>query len=262
MGTNSSTSHRSRSPNTPWPNRAEAAVRLLKAQLKITLNAIKAGTAPAPLKKVTYIQLAKAAATVRNQTVTYGGVTPLELAFGRRPADLIQLDVATPTQLTIDRNDEELTAIQITQLSKQAFQEARQSEDIRRDLAQNFRTSSKPLQVKDKVLYWQEDKPKIRSDGSKGEIKVISLEGSLVGLDPRTRLIKVNMTKVRKDETTRPAKPGIELLTPDEKESLQREQGGSAADSQKKGSSRPHPKPTSSRPVRIAGKSNPNPAVP
>ena len=79
---------------------------------------------------MTYRQLVKAAATVRNQTVTYAGVTPLELAFGR-PADLIQLDVATPTQLTIDRNEEEMTAIQIKQLSKQAFQEARQSEDIR-----------------------------------------------------------------------------------------------------------------------------------
>ena len=81
------------------------------------LSSIKAGAAPATLKKVTYRQLAKAAATVRNQTVTYGGVTPLELAFGRRPADLIQLDVATPTQLTIDRNEEEMTAIQIKQLS-------------------------------------------------------------------------------------------------------------------------------------------------
>ena len=193
-------------PNTPWPNRAEAAVRLLKAQLKIMLSSIKAGTAPATLKKVTYRQLVKAAATVRNQTVTYGGVTPLELAFGRRPADLIQLDGATPTQLTIDRNEEELTAIQIKQLPKQAFQEARQSEDIRRDLAQNLRMSSKPLQVKDKVFYWQEDKSKIRSDGSKGGIllkgKVISIEGA--GLDLWTRLIKVNMTKVSKDETIPP----------------------------------------------------------
>ena len=141
---------------TPSPNRAEAAVRLLKAQLKITPSSIKAGTAPATLKKVTYRQLVKAAATVRNQTVTYGGVRPLELAFGRRPADLIQLDVATPTQLTIDRKEEEQTAIQIKQLSKQAFQEAHQSEDIRRDLAQN----SKPLQVKDKVFYWQEKNPR------------------------------------------------------------------------------------------------------
>ena len=199
-------------PNTPWPNRAEAAVRLLKAQLKIMLSSIKAGTAPATLKKVTYRQLVKAAATVRNQTVTYGGVTPLELAFGRRPADLIQLDVATPTQLTIDRNEEELTAIEIKQLSRQAFQEARQSEDIRRDLAQNLRMSSKPLQVKDKVFYWQEDKSKIRSDGSKGGIwlkKVISIEGAMVGLDLGTRLIKVNMTKLRKDETIPPGNPEL-----------------------------------------------------
>ena len=44
-------------PNTPLPNRAEAAVRLLKAQLKIMLSSIKAGTAPATLKKVTHRQL-------------------------------------------------------------------------------------------------------------------------------------------------------------------------------------------------------------
>ena len=218
-------------PNTPWPNRAEAAIRLLKAQLKIMLSSIKAGAAPATLKKVTYRRLVKADATVRNQTVTYGGVTPLELAFGRRPADLIQLDVATPTQLTIDRNEEEMTAIQIKQLSKQAFQEARQSEDIRRDLAQNLRMSSKPLQVKDKVFYWQEDKSKIRSDGSKGGVwlkgKVISIEGEMVGLDLGTRLIKVNVTKVRKDETIPPGRPGIDLLLPEERESLQKEQTGS-----------------------------------
>ena len=57
--------------------------------------------------------------------------------------------------------------------------------------------SSKPLQVKDKVFYWQEDKSKIRSDGSKGGIwlkgKVISIEGAMVGLDLGTRLIKVNI---------------------------------------------------------------------
>ena len=56
--------------------------------------------------------------------------------------------------------------------------------------------------MKDKVFYWQEDKSKIRSDGSKGGVwlkgKVISIEGAMVGLDLGTRLIKVNMTKLRK----------------------------------------------------------------
>ena len=64
----------------------------------------------------------------------------------------------------------------------------------------------------------------------------------MVGLDLGTRLIKVNMTKVRKDETIPPGKPGIDLLLPDEKESLQKEQGCSSTDSKKKGSSIPTPK--------------------
>ena len=109
--------------------------------------------------------------------------------------------------------------------------------------------------MKDKVFYWQEDKSKIRSDGSKGGIwlkgKVISLEGAMVGLDLGTRLIKVNMTKVRKDETIPPGKPGIDFLLPDEKESLQKEQGGPSSES-KKGSSKPAPKPASSKSLRIA----------
>ena len=112
----------------PWPNRAEAAVRILKAQLKIMLNLIKSGNAPATLKKVS-------------------SHSDEDLQI------LIQLDVATPTQLTIDRNEEELAAIQI----KQAFQEARQSEDIRRDLAQK---SSKPLPVKDKVFPGRKASPR------------------------------------------------------------------------------------------------------
>ena len=99
----------------------------------------------------------------------------LHLRYHTTPPCSTNIDVleqgTVPILLSISqmrRNEEELTAIQIKQLSKQAFQEARQSEDIRRDLAQNPRMSSKPLQVKDKIFYWQEDKSKIRSDGSKG----------------------------------------------------------------------------------------------
>ena len=54
----------------------------------------------------------------------------------------------------------------------------------------------------------------------------------MVGLDLGTRLIKVNMTKVRKDETIPPEKPGIDLLSPEERESLQKE--GSSADAKKR----------------------------
>ena len=45
------------------------------------------------------------------------------------------------------------------------------------------------------------------------------------------------------------------------RESLQKEQGGSSTDSKEKRSSIPTPKPASSRPFRIAGKSIPQPAA-
>ena len=77
-------------------------------------------------------------------------------------------------------------------------------------------------------------------------------------LDLGTRLIKVNMTKVRKDETIPPGKPGIDLLLPEERESLQKASAGA----KKKESSAPAPKPRSSVPLRIAGKTTPKPAEP
>ena len=86
--------------------------------------------------------------------------------------------------------------------------------------------------MKDKVFYWQEHK--IRSDGSKGGIWIISIEGAMVGLDLGARLIKVNMTKLRKDETIPPRKPRTDFLLPEERESLQKEQPGSSVDTKKK----------------------------
>ena len=70
------------------------------------------------------------------------------------------------------------------------------------------------------------------------------------------------MTKVRKDETIPPKKPGIDLLLPEERESLQKEQTGSSAGTNKKESSAPVPEPKSSVPLRIAGMSTPKPATP
>ena len=70
------------------------------------------------------------------------------------------------------------------------------------------------------------------------------------------------MTKVRKDDTIPPGKPGIDLLLPEEREPLQKEQTGSSADAKKKESSAPAPKPRSSVPLRIAGKTTPKPAEP
>ena len=70
------------------------------------------------------------------------------------------------------------------------FLEARQSDDLRRFFPG------------DKIYYWTEDKSKIKSDGPHGgkwiKGKLVSVGGSMVGVDLGTRIVKVNISKIRK----------------------------------------------------------------
>ena len=65
------------------------------------------------------------------------------------------------------------------------------------------------------MFYWQEDKSKIKPDGSKGgmwkKAKVVSIDGSMVGIDLGTRILQVKKGTLRKGKTTFPSKPGISL---------------------------------------------------
>ena len=118
------------------------------------ISSLHGGTAHQSLTDFTYRSLLKAAvALARNSSVTYGDVTPLELSFGRR-TDLIQLDAA-------------FFVTQLRELARKAYIEARQSDDVRRDVACQFRMFTKSFQVGDRVFYRQEDKSKIKADGSK-----------------------------------------------------------------------------------------------
>ena len=63
-------------PYTPWPNRAEAAVRVFKETLHDLCSQI--GSAP-ELKQVTVRELLRKTAAGRNSMVTYGGKLLLSL---------------------------------------------------------------------------------------------------------------------------------------------------------------------------------------
>ena len=52
------------------------------------------------LQQVSVGTLFKKAAWARNNCLTYGGRAPLEIAFGRRPPDIIQLENMDPAQWT------------------------------------------------------------------------------------------------------------------------------------------------------------------
>ena len=82
-----------------------------------------------------YGNLVRQACLARNSSVTYGGVTPLELAFARRPRDVLTPENVEPNQLTGNPTDQEVTARASKELANKADQEACQSDDLRRDLA-------------------------------------------------------------------------------------------------------------------------------
>ena len=64
--------------------------------------------------------------------------------------------------------------------------------------------SDGPVFPGDNIFCWTEDKSNIKPDGShsgkwiKG--KVVSSDGSMVGIDLGTRIVNVNVSKIRKDD--------------------------------------------------------------
>ena len=187
-------------PGTPWPNRAEAAIRMFKKQVSLMLISLKENPV---LSNITYKQLLRQACIARNTMVTNGGVTPIEMAFGRRPADITSMENMTPPQLTSEATAPERQIEALRSLAMRKYLESKQSDDLRRDIASKLQLSDGPFFPGDKVYYWTEDKSKIKSDGTHGgkwiKGKLVSVDGSMLGVDLGTRIVKVNISKVRKD---------------------------------------------------------------
>ena len=102
--------------------------------------------------------------------ITHGGGTPVELAFGRRPADLTAIENMTPAQLTTEAHAPERQIEALRSLVMRKYLEAKQSDSLRRDIASKLQLNDGPFFPGDKakVHYWNEEKSKIKSDGSHG----------------------------------------------------------------------------------------------
>ena len=187
-------------PQTPWPNRAEAAVRLFKQQVRLTLDGVRADPKCNPF---TFGMLLRMASLTRNSMVTFGGVTPLEMAFGRRPPDIIGVDNADPAQLTAEVPRSEVSIEATRKIAMKAYLEARQSEDLRRDIASRLQLTDGPFFPGDKIFYWNPNASQIKPHGGRSSSwikgKVISQDGSMITIDLGTRVLKVNSSKIRKD---------------------------------------------------------------
>jgi hypothetical protein len=125
--------------------------------------------------------LVKKAVWARNTQLTFSGKSPIELAFGRRPPDIIQTENADPAQLSAEPEGDELRDQIVAKLALKAHQEAQQIQDIRRDLARKLRSSDGPFKAGENVFYWDQDHSQIKS-GRWVRGKVITHTGSWLPL--------------------------------------------------------------------------------
>ena len=183
-------------PRTPWPNRAETAVRLFKKQWTIMAMSLEGDER---FNGVTIRQAVKMTAWARNTQLTISGYSPLEIATGRRPPDLFDVETANPEQLTSEPPEEDVPTLALQRLALRAHQEARQAADLRHDMARRTMPSDGPYKQGDEVFYWHQDSSKFKDKGKWIRGKVLSQEGAMVHLHTNKAVIRVNQSKVRRD---------------------------------------------------------------
>ena len=135
---------------TPWPNRAETAVRLFKRQWQLMTKSLEDDR----FKGVTIREAIKRTVWARNAQLTISGYCPLEIATGRRPPELLDIETSDPAQLSVDPLAEDRTQQELQRLALKAHQEARQSQDLRHDMAKRTMPSDGPYKPGDKVFAW------------------------------------------------------------------------------------------------------------
>ena len=146
-------------PYTHWPNRAEASVRVFKKHVhQLVLNFMQD-----PIRKAASVRsLLREACWARNVSCTYGGKTPIELALGRRPPDVVTLENANPAQLTDKPLEADEIVNRIRTLALNSYLKALHSEDIRNDLAGSLRFTGGLFHPGDKVWYYSLDENKLK----------------------------------------------------------------------------------------------------
>ncbi len=114
-------------PRTPWPNRAESAVRLFKRMFAVLAED---ASGDITLRSCTFRQLVQKCCWARNNCLLLSGRTPIELATGRRPAGLQDLELLSPEQLTAEPHAEDHRSSTLQRLAMKAHLTVQQMHDI------------------------------------------------------------------------------------------------------------------------------------
>ena len=120
----------------------------------------------------------------------------MELATGRRPTDHSDLELMKPDQLSAVDLPRDAALNELRKLALRAHLEARQSADLRRDLARRVLPSDGPYSHGDRVFVWIDDKAKYKAVGRWARARVISQNGAIVTVETDKAVLRVNESKV------------------------------------------------------------------
>ena len=205
---------------TPWPNRAETAVRLFKRQWEFMTKSLE----DERFRGITVREAVKRTVWARNIQLTISGYPPLEIATGRRPPDLLDVETSDPVQLSAEPLPEDRTLQDLQRLALRAHQEARQAADLRHDMSRRTMPTDGPYKAGEKVFVWMPP-PNANSIASKAMRKerwlrgtVINQEGAMVNVQVDTAVMRVNQSEVRRDhdEWHDIAVPGLDKPEPEQ----------------------------------------------
>ena len=146
----------------------------------------------------------------------------MEIATGRRPPDLLDIETSDPAQLSVEPLAEDRTQQELQRLALKTHQEARGAADLRHDMAKRTMPWDGPYKPGDKVFVWSApaNANSVASNALRKETwirgTVISQEGSMVNVHVDNSVMRVNQSKIRRDhdEWLDVAVPGLDNPDP------------------------------------------------
>jgi len=113
---------------------------------------------------VTIRHAVKMTAWARNTELTISGCSPIDVATGRRPPDLFDVEAANnPEQLSPGATEEDLSTLALQRLALRAHQQAWQAADSSHDMARRTKLPDGPYTQADEIFDWHQDSNKFKS---------------------------------------------------------------------------------------------------
>ena len=165
-------------------------------------------------KGVTVGEAVKRTVWARSTQVTVSGCSPLEIATGRRPPDLLDIETSYPAQLSIEPLAEDRTQQELQRLALKAHQEARQAADLRHDMAKRTMPSDGLYNPGDQVFVWSAP-AHANSIASKALKKERWIRGTVISQEGSVANVQVDNAVLRDhDEWHDVAVPGLDNPDP------------------------------------------------